>query len=262
MNTTQDNGKNDGKKVGGATADLKLRHEKFVERFLANGGNATEAARYAGYDQAPASLRAHASWLLKRPGIRAHIRARMLEGARVHSDEILGVLANQMRSNLMDAFDEDGQVDLEAIRALDLGHLVRKVTIVKKRVPPGGQRAADEPREEVQTVKVELQSNPEAVHHLARILRGNDTYTRNEDFDRWIFKLRNALIEFDRGLDESDLGLSQDEVFEKFAEAESPLCGIDLRLYKPQLTEGLDLGSPAPEPPARTTKAVEVARNS
>ncbi|HWX42732.1 MAG TPA: terminase small subunit [Blastocatellia bacterium] len=51
----------------GAPVALKLRHERFVEGYLANGGNATEAARYAGYNQSPKSLKAHASRLLKKP---------------------------------------------------------------------------------------------------------------------------------------------------------------------------------------------------
>src|SRR5215831_2353176 len=136
MTTTREQTKN-GHTESESASGAKLRHEKFVEGFLANGGNATRAAKYAGYDQSPASLRAYASWLLKRPEIVARIRARMVEGARVQTDEILGVLANRMRSNLMDVLDDNGQVDLEAIRALDLGHLIRKITIVKKVAPKG-----------------------------------------------------------------------------------------------------------------------------
>jgi hypothetical protein len=105
-----------------STGNLKLRHEKFVEYYLANGGNATQAARDAGYSPNPGSLRTLGSWLLKKPEIQERIRIRILEGARVHTDEVLGVLASQMRANLMDVLDDNGQVDMAAVRELDLAH--------------------------------------------------------------------------------------------------------------------------------------------
>jgi hypothetical protein len=116
----------------GSGDNLKLRHQKFIEHYLANGGNATQAAKAAGYSPNPGSLRALASWLLKKPEIQERISIRLLEGARVQTDEILGELAHRMRHNIMDVIDDDGHVDLQAVREFDLGHLVRKITIVKK----------------------------------------------------------------------------------------------------------------------------------
>src|SRR5215472_6170474 len=89
---------------------LKLRHQKFIEFYLANGGNATQAARDAGYSPNPGSLRTLGSWLLKKPEIQERIRIRILEGACVQTDEVLGVLAHRMRSNLLDVMDDHGQV--------------------------------------------------------------------------------------------------------------------------------------------------------
>ena len=234
--------KDDLETTADATAGLKPRYEKFVEGFLATGGNATEAARYAGYNQSPKSLKSHASWLLKKPEIIRRIRERMLEGARVHTDEILGVLATSMRANIMDVIDEDGQVDLEAIRALDLGHLISKVTIVKKQVALRGNPAGDD-KAEAQTVKIELQSHPEAATHLAKILRADDSRARNEFFDRLIFKISDALVEFDDELKKTEPGLSPRQVFERFAQAESPNYGFDLRLYREYIMKDLEIGS-------------------
>jgi len=52
MMSTSSKGSDDGKKGGSGTLNgLKLRYDRFVEAFLANGGNATKAAQYAGYDE-------------------------------------------------------------------------------------------------------------------------------------------------------------------------------------------------------------------
>jgi phage terminase small subunit len=239
----------------GAPVALKLRHERFVEGYLANGGNATEAARYAGYNQSPKSLKAHACRLLKKPEIVRRIRERMIEGARVHTDEILGVLANNIRGNIMDVIDEDGQVDLEAIRALDLGHLIRKVTIVKKQVALRGNPAGDD-KAEAQTVKIELQSHPEAATHLAQLLRADDSDARDEFIDRLIFKIRDALVEFYDEMDKTGPRLSPAQVFERLAQAESPNYGFDLRLYREYIMKDLEIGSAQKAaPPAQNAAA-------
>jgi hypothetical protein len=244
MNTTNDNKDADTRLSG-----PEIRHEKFVEGFLANGGNATKAAQFAGYDQSPASLRAHASRLLKRPDINSRIKARMLAGARVQTDEILGELANRMRSNLGDVLDEQGQVDLAALQALDLGHLIRRITIVTKKAPSGGG-APGEPPEEVQSVRLELQSHPEAVSHLARVLRAGHSGNSDQDFDRFIQKVREALIDFDAQIDESEpgLGLTPEQVFERFVKAEpSKDWGFNVRRHKNDIMEDLNIGWPSPQ---------------
>jgi hypothetical protein len=244
MSTTNDN-----KDIDTHLSGPEIRHEKFVEGFVANGGNATKAAQFAGYDQAPASLRAHASRLLKRPDINSRVKARMLDGARVQTDEILGELANRMRSNLSDVLDDHGQVDLAALRELDLGHLIRRITIVTRKAP-SGEAAAGEPTEEVQTVRLELQSHPEAVSHLARVLRAEHSGKPDDDLDRFIQKVREALIDFDAQIDESEphLGLTPEQVFERFVKAEpSKDWGFNVRRYKNAIMEDLNIGWPSPE---------------
>jgi hypothetical protein len=158
-----------------------------------------------------------------------------------------------MRGNIIDVIDEDGQVDLEAIRALDLGHLIRKVTIVKKQVALRGNPAGDD-KAEAQTVKIELQSHPEAATHLAKLLRADDSDARDEFIDRLIFKIRDALVEFDYEMDKTEPGLSPEQVFERFAQAESPKYGFDLRLYRKYIIEDLEIGS--------AQKAVPPAQNA
>src|SRR5262249_2329962 len=175
--------------------NLKLRHQKFIESYLANGGNATQAAKAAGYSPNPGSLRTLASWLLKKPEIQERIRTRLLVGARVQTDEILGVLAHRMRTNLMDVIDDDGQVDLQAVREFGLGHAVKKITIVKKANRKRGDLADSQAQERPQMVRLELQSPSDAANHLARLLRKDTARSRKSDRDRLVQNLRDLFDE-------------------------------------------------------------------
>jgi phage terminase small subunit len=230
-----------------STGNLKLRHEKFVEYYLANGGNATQAARDAGYSPNPGSLRTLGSWLLKKPEVQERIRIRILEGARVHTDEVLGVLANQMRANLMDVLDDNGHVDMVAVRELDLGHLVKRVTIVKQ-VTPNADDAAGQPQEQVKTVKMELQSQTGAVNQLARILRNQNAATMRRERDRIIERLRDVFAQVLDEVRQSEVHMSGgpvghvsiDELFEQFAEVESATCGFSLHRFKDQILKGFE----------------------
>src|SRR5260370_3342759 len=79
----------------GTLNGLRLRYEKFVEAFVSNGGNATKAAQFAGYDQTPASLRARGSRTLENPQVQARMKSRLRHGATLRTDELMRVLANR-----------------------------------------------------------------------------------------------------------------------------------------------------------------------
>ena len=139
----------------------------------------------------------------------------------------------------MDVLDDDGQVDMEAVRELDLGHMVKRVTIVKQ-VAPNADDAVGKPQEQVQTVKLELQSQADAVNHLARMLRNQDAATRQRDRDRVIENLRDAFAESCHEATQSGAHLSIEELFERFAEVESANCGFNLHRYKDQILKGFE----------------------
>src|SRR5262249_40200802 len=205
-------GSDDDKKSGSGTLNgLKLRYERFVEAFLANGGNATKAAQYAGYDQTPSSLRAHASRILKKPQVQACIRNRLHEGFAVQTDEVVGVLANRMRGNLIDVLDENGRVDLAAIRELALGHMIEKITVVNHAPARSRGAGGDQTPEPDQTVRLHLNSHAQAANQIARIIRGENPNARLNQALRLVYKMQDALVYFADELRRSEPELSDEE---------------------------------------------------
>lgn len=106
---------------------LTTRQRAFVERYLANGFNATEAARHVGYaERSAASI---GSENLRKPEIKAAIRHRM-QAAAMDADEALARLADQARASMADflSFEDvsvpsaDGApATLRRVWRLDLG---------------------------------------------------------------------------------------------------------------------------------------------
>jgi hypothetical protein len=67
---------------------------------------------------------------------------------------------------------------------------------------------------------------------------------------RFIQKVREALIDFDAQIDESEphLGLTPEQAFERFVKAEPGKdWGFNVRRYKNAIMEGLNIGWPARE---------------
>lgn len=83
------------------TEGLTTKQRVFVERYLANGFNATEAARHAGYKHP----RQAGSETLSKPDIAAVIQARIAQAA-MGADEVLARLADHARGSLSDFFTE------------------------------------------------------------------------------------------------------------------------------------------------------------
>lgn len=77
---------------------LTLKQEMFVEHYLANGGNATDAARQAGYVGDDESLRATASRLLTSVNVSSEIQRRVEQNKNaIGADEVIAILSAQAR---------------------------------------------------------------------------------------------------------------------------------------------------------------------
>lgn len=114
--------KPDGKK-------LTPKRQRFVENYIANGGNGAQAARDAGY--APETANKEASRLLTSVDIRDQIARRVEAALNLGSQEVVGVLAQQMRADIGPLVDylPDGPMKTLMIAARDHGllHLLKKV---------------------------------------------------------------------------------------------------------------------------------------
>ncbi len=106
---------------------LNYRQRLFVANYLGeSSGSAADAARKAGYrlpeTQGPR--------LLKRSEIRA-VLAAQVETAAISADEVLARLADTATSDLMNfiAVNDTGdwKVDLNRIKQLGLGHLIKRL---------------------------------------------------------------------------------------------------------------------------------------
>ncbi len=105
---------------------LTNKQANFIEGFLSNGGNATQAARDAGYSGTPDTLKQVASENLAKPYIRRRIAERMQE-ARIHTDEVIGTLVSHLRADLGDILPDNPIV--KQAKAVGLSHLIRKLVV-------------------------------------------------------------------------------------------------------------------------------------
>jgi phage terminase small subunit len=138
-----------------------LKEKKFIEAYLQTG-NATEAARKAGYAQTPGALRVTAVRLLTKANIQKHIQSR-LEECEVTSNEVINTLASQMRADITELFNDFDSFDLQTIREKGLGHLIKKIK-VKREIP------RDEDAEPVDVIELELHSQQAAAVQLCKVL--------------------------------------------------------------------------------------------
>jgi phage terminase small subunit len=104
-----------------------VKRERFIEGFVASG-NATKAARDAGYR----SPNVEGARLLANASIRERVEARrreLIRAAEVDTQEIIGTLVSQMRADITDLLDEDGEIDFVAARAANVSHLIKEYTV-------------------------------------------------------------------------------------------------------------------------------------
>lgn len=144
------------------------REEMFIEAYLTNGGNATDAARQAGYSEK--SVRELARRLLTKVDIKTRIKERVNE-AKVTSDEVVGTLAAQMRGRITDVLPDDGGL-ISEIKKKNLGHLIKKIKI-RREVEPGTLK-------QFEVAEVELYSSQSAAQTLAKVLGYEQEPKKNE----------------------------------------------------------------------------------
>lgn len=124
-------------------------------------GNATEAARRAGYKASDNVLAGIGYENLRKPQIARRIQERLNE-ADVTADEVIKTLGSQMRADTTDLFDDHDRFNIQTLRERKLGHLIKKIKFRRE--------AAHDSEEPVDIVEVELHSQQAAAAHLSKIL--------------------------------------------------------------------------------------------
>src|SRR4026209_1969462 len=116
---------------GKPNRDLTLKQQLWLEAYLGEAaGNATEAARIAGYAGNDNTLHVVGQQNLRNYTIRERVKMRLSE-AKVTADEVVATLTAHMRADIADIVDEKGIVDLKELKARGLGHLIRSITPTK-----------------------------------------------------------------------------------------------------------------------------------
>ncbi len=150
---------------------LTAKQRIFVEGCIANGGNATKAARDAGYKHP----NVQGSQNLVKLSVRERINARINE-SQVHTDEVIGTLVSQMRSDIGDFMPDDPVVS--RAKELGLSHLIKKLTVKSywDRSLNDGEGAR------VTETTIELHSSQAAAKQLCTIM-GLDTAPQKNPYD-------------------------------------------------------------------------------
>lgn len=98
----------------------------FVDSYLSNGFNATEAARKAGYKGNDHTLSTVGYENLRKPEIAIEVQGRLNEAAMC-ANEVLARLSKIARGEVVDFLDEDGKFDLRTARKLQKAGLLKKL---------------------------------------------------------------------------------------------------------------------------------------
>jgi hypothetical protein len=114
---------------------LTYRENRFVDGYIAGGGNATRAAVEAGYSTNCANRAAYK--VLSRPDVQERIQQRIAQ-AKASPDEALGSLVSQMRADVTDCFGPDGAFSVQLARQNGLGHLLKVSTTIHRKLLENG----------------------------------------------------------------------------------------------------------------------------
>lgn len=190
---------------------LTTKQRLFVETYLSNGFNATDAARVAGYKGNDTTLSAVGYENLRKPQIAAVVSERINEAA-MSANEVMARLSAIGRGDLQDVTDESGRFDFDkAKRARKTGLLkkLKRKTTSKKvdTFTEGGEE--DEEKEVIETsviheeVEFEMYSAHEALRDLGKfhkLFTDKHEITGKDGED--LFK--NIKVEIVDGQDSSD----------------------------------------------------------
>lgn len=152
---------------------LKPRQEAFVENIVANGGNATDAARKAGVTGTPGSLYVKAHRMLRNVKVQEEIQERTrerLKGVKATADEVVFLLADHLRADLGELEDcfQSGKFDLKLAKKRDLSRLLRKL---KVREQPSGEIVTE----------IELHDSQNAARILGKYMGLEQQPRQNDD---------------------------------------------------------------------------------
>ena len=159
------NGSNGHKAPGeepSSPRNLTGKQEKWLEVWYQTG-NATEAARQAGYqgnDDVLASIRQRN---LRHHEVQSRIAERRAE-AKVDSDEVIGNLAAIARGNILDAFEDSDSPHVKRLREKNLGHLIRKIRIKRTTEKRDGKM------EPIEIMELEFHNSLAASSQLCKVL--------------------------------------------------------------------------------------------
>lgn len=98
-------------KAGTSRVSAEQRRKLFIEAYIANGGNATDAARKAGYAESSAHVRG--AELVKDRKVQSDIAARQTELAKkfeLTTEDVIAELAKIVRVDLRRLFDSSGNL--------------------------------------------------------------------------------------------------------------------------------------------------------
>lgn len=167
--------KNEGSpQAGDGATGLTGKQQAFINAYLSNGFNATEAARAAGYEGNDVTLASVGYENLRKPQIALEVSARFNEAA-MSANEVLFRLSEIASGKVTDFVDEDGRFDLKLAKQRRKEHLLKKLKVkrLSKRVDSFPEGDEDE-REIIETslvteeVEFEMYSAHEALRDLGK----------------------------------------------------------------------------------------------
>lgn len=151
----------------------KIRRAQ-VEAGVIAGKPVKQIAKDAGV------CRQRVTQILSEPEFRQRIAARCEDAASLTENEVIGTLANQMRSDVTELFTDSGAFNLQALREKKLGHLIKKIK-VKREVESFGDE-----KYPVDVIEIEIHNSQSAAIQLSKILGIERLPRINEaDIVRW-----------------------------------------------------------------------------
>ncbi len=112
---------------------LTVKQTRWIDAYIANNGNATDACRKAGYSGTDNSLAQQGHDNLSNPQIRAALAdatakaAKASKGKILSADEVLALLSEQATADIDDCLDQNGEPSIAAARKNKATRQIREV---------------------------------------------------------------------------------------------------------------------------------------
>lgn len=210
---------------------LTLKERLFAAEYIKNDGNGTKAAIAAGYS--PNSADVIAAQNLRKHRIAERI-ADFVDQADIEAQEIIGNLVEITRASMTDLLTPAGTFDLNFIRAINLGHLVKAVSFSSKTG---------------EITRLDLCDRLAAIDKLGKYkgleksLTTNINVFANADTERQVnFLFAVAKKRYQQAMNEGDQ-VSLEQVLDAAIAAEKEYQGKDVSHLKPVVLKRLADGS-------------------